>query len=198
MSQVADAAGDLPVVDVVIGPAGSGKSAVSREIATRSVAAYLDKDSLAKEFVEALLAGAGHDPRDRDNNPWYTEQVMPLEYAALLRVAGDNLRLGRSVVLDAPFGAYLDQPDFLVRQAATHGWPPALWRVVHVVTDGETVRRRVVERGYSRDSWKLAHWDEFWTGASGRECSWHGAEHVVVDNSGDHPDLAALGLAAGV
>lgn len=181
-----------PALHVVVGPAGSGKTRVSRELARRAGAAYLDKDSLAGAFTESLLQLAGHDPHDRDNNEFYREQVLPLEYAALLRVAGDNLRLGTSVVLDAPFGRFLADEGYLCAAADRFAWPESRWIVVEVVTDGETVRRRVRERGYSRDTWKLDHWAEFWAGAGGAPCTWRGATHITVDNSGDEPDLSAL------
>ncbi|WP_028661356.1 AAA family ATPase [Nocardioides insulae] len=181
-----------PTVHLVIGPAGSGKSRVSRELARRSRAAYLDKDTIAGEFTERLLAAAGHDPHDRDNNAYYRDQVLPLEYAALLRAVGDNLRVGTSVVVDAPFGRFLDDPEYLREAAQRWAWPPARRVVVQVATDGETVRRRVAERGYGRDTWKLAHWEEFWRGAGAPTCAWTGAERIVVDNNEDDPDLSAL------
>ncbi len=87
----------------VIGPAGSGKSTVSTLIARHLRAAYLDKDSVATLFTEALLTAHGSDPHERDNNEYYQHVVMDLEYQTLLRLAGDNLRVGTPVVLDAPF-----------------------------------------------------------------------------------------------
>ncbi|HEY9352602.1 MAG TPA: AAA family ATPase [Nocardioides sp.] len=184
--------GPRPTLHVVIGPAGSGKTWVSQDIARRTGSAYLDKDTMTSEFTERLLEQAGHDPHDRDNNAFYREHILPLEYAALLRAAGDNLRLGTSVVLDAPFGQFLQDPDFLVEAAKRHDWPDARWVVVEVVTDGETVRRRIERRGYARDTWKLAHWAEFWSRAGSVDCAWSGVSRIRVDNTGDQPDLGAL------
>ena len=48
----------------VVGPAGSGKSTASKLIAKRLGAAYLDKDTVATGFTEAILTLAGS---DRDN-----------------------------------------------------------------------------------------------------------------------------------
>jgi predicted kinase len=42
---------------------------------------------------------------ERESNSFYREMVMPAEYEAIFAVAGDNLRLGLSVVIDAPFAA---------------------------------------------------------------------------------------------
>ena len=177
----------------VIGPAGSGKATVSTLIARRIGAAYLDKDSVATAFTEALLEAAGSDKNERDNNPYYQDVVMGLEYATLLRLAGDNLRLGNDVVLDAPFVRYFPEEDYLERAAAAHDWPAdVVITVVHVTVDGALVRDRVDSRGYGRDAWKLAHWDEFWATAQAADCRWRGAHHVLFDNSASGADPAAL------
>lgn len=182
-----------PRVHLVIGPAGSGKSSVARLIAERSGAAYLDKDTACTRLTEALLAAAGTDPAERDHNPYYRSVVMDLEYATLLDLAGDNLRLGRPVVLDAPFGRYFDDPDYLVTVADHHGWPPGTeCVVVRVTVDKETARARVRARGYARDASKLADWDAFWDKASRAECRWAAARHLELDNSADGIDMDAV------
>ena len=182
-----------PKLYFVIGPAGSGKSTVSTQIARHSHAAYLDKDSVATFFTEALLELAGTDKHERDNNEYYQRAVMDLEYRTLLRLAGDNLRLGSSVVLDAPFVRYFPQADFLERAAVEHSWPTDVEIVVvHVTVDGSRVKDRVVDRGYERDAWKIAHWDEFWASAQAAECAWRGAHHVLFDNSADGETSARL------
>ena len=73
---------------------------------------------MSARFVEAALVAAGYDPGDRESNPFYRTHILPLEYDSLLDVAGDNLRIGRSVVLDAPFSPYLSDPDFITRVRA--------------------------------------------------------------------------------
>ena len=182
-----------PKLYFVIGPAGSGKSTVSTQIARHSHAAYLDKDSVATFFTEALLELAGTDKHERDNNEYYQRAVMDLEYRTLLRLAGDNLRLGSSVVLDAPFVRYFPQADFLERAAVEHNWPTDVEIVVvHVTVDGSRVKDRVVDRGYERDAWKIAQWDEFWASAQAAECAWRGAHHVLFDNSADGETSARL------
>lgn len=173
-----------PQVFIVIGPAGSGKSSVSKALAAEFGTVFLDKDVVCGPLTEALLEIAGTDPAGRDDNPVYQDRVMDLEYQTLLAIAGDNLRLGRSVVLDAPFGRDLPEADFLTANASAHGWPDAEWIVVRVAVDGESVRRRVEARGLSRDRWKLENWDEFWTRASAVDCRWTGATVVHVDNAG--------------
>lgn len=178
----------MPFLVFVLGAPAVGKSNCAKLIAKKLGAAYLDKDTVVTGFTEAVLTLAGTDPDGRDENPYYQDHVMDLEYETILRIAADNLRLGLSVVLDAPFGRYLGRPDFL------SGWSEVLeWGedvspvVVHVDADGETIRERMTQRGLDRDSWKLAHWDEYWASQSwskGAVCRWKGARQFHLDNSG--------------
>lgn len=173
----------------VIGPAGSGKSSVARVLAAEVAATYLDKDTACTHLTEALLSLAGTDKDERDHNAYYQSVVMDLEYRTILDLARDNLDLGRSVVLDAPFGRYLDDPHFLTSRP----WPAGVdLVVVQVRVDGETARRRIQDRGYARDRSKLADWNSFWDKASAIECRWEGATRLVFDNVTDGVDRAAV------
>jgi len=187
-----------PTIYFVIGPAGSGKSTVAALLAKRCRAAYLDKDSLVTYFTEALLEQAGGDPHERDNSEFYQRTVVDLEYATLLRVAGDNLRLGLSVVLDAPFGRYFAREDYVERAAEDNRWPAGTEAVViHVSAGSSKVRERVVARSLERDNWKLDHWDDFWANAHAVSCVWRGVRHVSFDNSTEGVSTEDLDRAVG-
>ncbi|MGM9473457.1 AAA family ATPase [Pseudarthrobacter sp. YS3] len=181
-----------PKVFFVIGPAGSGKSSVSRQIARRFGAAYIDKDTAATGFTELLLKLNGSDPNERDNNDFYQSTIMPLEYAAILDLTRDNLLTGNSVVLDAPFGKYFSDNDYLTKIRVRHQWPEAELVVVHVRLAGEALRQRLISRGYPRDEWKLSNWETFWAGAQAHSCHWRGATHIDFDNSASETDLTAF------
>lgn len=175
----------------VTGPAGSGKSSVARLLATHFAAAYLDKDTVCTHLTEALLAAAGTDPDERDQNAYYQSVVMDLEYRTMLDLARDNLEVGRPVVLDAPFGRYLGDPRFVTETVAR--WPAGVAVVVvQVRVDGETARRRVEARGLARDRSKLADWESFWEKASAVQCRWEGARRLVYDNATDGVDRDAV------
>ncbi|MGP3942556.1 AAA family ATPase [Streptomyces sp. 6N106] len=181
-----------PPVFVAIGPAGSGKSHVARELARRLRAVYLDKDSLAGDLVDAALELVGRRAGGREDDPTYTERLMPAEYKALFATAADNLQLGLPIVLDAPFAAYLGNPDFLTVSADQASWPagtPVV--VVEVRASAETVRTRLTQRGLPRDRAKLADWPAFWQRLGTQNCAWPGARHIVVDNDAE-PDLDAV------
>jgi predicted kinase len=187
-----------PLLTVFTGPAGSGKSSVALAFARRHGAVYLDKDSLAGGFVGELLRVGGIDPDARDENEYYGQRVMGLEYDALLSVAGDNLRIGRHVVLDAPFARYLADASFLESMSLKRGWPAGLRVVVVQVSVPPGLRReRLRQRGLDRDTWKLENWEQHESAAPG-ECTWSGAHVVTFDNSGPTVDVTPLDAALGV
>jgi predicted kinase len=176
-----------PKVFIVIGPAGSGKTTIAQQTAKEHGAAYLDKDRIWGRLVEFALKAAGHDPSDRESNGFYRGNVLPLEYETLMDVAGANLRLGRSVVLDAPFGAYFAVPDYLTRAAEEFDWPPTETTVVRVQVPQDVLRGRLIQRGLERDRWKLAHWDEYWATYASLDCTWSGVRFLDLNNEKSLP-----------
>jgi predicted kinase len=167
----------VPSLRIVIGTAGSGKSTIAQQLARRHSAAYLDKDAMSARFVEAALVAAVYDPGDRESNAYYRDQVLPLEYDSLLDVAGANLRIGRSVVIDAPFSPYLSDPTFITSAAQRFDWPPVdVIEVVRVRVSPAVLQGRLRARGLERDRVKLAHWDEYWAEHGGRPCAWAGVQ----------------------
>lgn len=179
----ATARSGAPFALVVTGSAGSGKSTIAVGIAQRCGATYLDKDSLAGALVDAAMIAQGHSPRERESSAFYRERIMPAEYAALMSVAGDNLRLGRPVVIDAPFAAYLDQPDYFLEATARAGWPAVPLTVMQVFAPEAETRRRLEARGLERDRAKLGDWDAFWSRWGTVSLSWQGVRHLRVDSS---------------
>jgi predicted kinase len=182
---------NAPTLRIVIGTAGSGKSTIAQRLARQHGAAYLDKDAMSARFVEAALVSAGYDPGDRESNAYYRERILPLEYDSLLDVAGANLRLGRPVVIDAPFSPYLSDPTFITAAADRFDWPPIDVEVVRVRVSPATLQHRLRERGLERDRVKLANWDEYWAVHGGLRCAWTGVRLSELSNDAQEAGTAS-------
>jgi predicted kinase len=171
-----------PTLRIVIGTAGSGKSTIAQRLARQHGAAYLDKDTMSARFVEAALVSAGYDAGDREANPFYRDSILPLEYDSLLDVTGTNLRLGRPVVVDAPFSPYLTDPGFITATADRFDWPLVDVEVIRVRVSPETLRARLRRRGLARDQVKLADWDAYWAVHGALRCAWTGVRLLELSN----------------
>ena len=182
---------NAPTLRIVIGTAGSGKSTIAQRLARQHGAAYLDKDTMSARFVDAALVSAGYDPGDREANPFYRDNILPLEYDSLLDVAGANLRLGLPVVVDAPFSPYLSDPTFITAAAERFDWPPIDVEVIQVHVSPKTLQDRLRKRGLERDEVKLAHWDEYWSVHGGLRCAWTGVRLSELSNDAQEAETAS-------
>lgn len=174
---------------IVTGLAGSGKSEVGRRIARSLSAVFLDKDTLSRGFVEALLERHGVDPHDREG-PEYLTGVRPLEYTQLERTAGENLDCGLSVVMAAPYIFQIADPawyEYMVDRADARD---AELAVVWVRCDPRAMQRYLADRNAPRDRWKRLHWEEYLS-----QVHWDrppACPHHMIDNSSANADRAPV------
>lgn len=82
-----------PLVLLIGGYAGSGKSQLSRIVARRTHWPMLDKDSTTRAVVEAALKAIGQSPHDRESDV-YRQLIRPAEYEALITGVLENLDCG--------------------------------------------------------------------------------------------------------
>ena len=138
----------LPVVVLVAGHAGTGKTRFSKQLMARAVAlrrpmVFLDKDTLGGLFSKALMQLHTGDPYDRDSEV-FQRHVRELEYQALLDVALENAALGVDSILCAPFGRECktleSYTSFIERTFAGKAIPLLVW--AHV--EPEEAHRRIL------------------------------------------------------
>jgi len=138
-----------PRLILVMGVAGSGKSALARGILEQIPAVYLDNNFLADAFS----------PGSRTDESYLA--IRDNLYAALYRITGENLRIGNSVLLDAPHIRQAQDPEWcrwIQDLAADAG---AWLRAIRCYCREELLRRRLEARGEERDRWKLENWPAF-------------------------------------
>ncbi len=168
-----------PILTLVGGYAGSGKTEFSRFLSDITGWAFLDKDSITRLMTERLLVSLGGDPNDR-HSELYLSEVRPLEYRCLMETAWDNLHVGTSAILSAPFISELNDEAWFKRlenRCAAKGIDvAAIW----VRCDPESMREYIEFRGAARDAWKLANWDEYVSGL--KTDASPPTAHITVDN----------------
>ena len=150
-----------PTLVLVAGGPGAGKTSLGRALAAQfESGVLLDKDVVNGVWVDDLLVRLNDGQVDRES-PVYLEMLRPLEYRALVATALDNLALGKTVFVVAPFGPELTDREWVRRlKHAVHEAGGRL-RAIWIEVDPETARQRMAERNEARDAWKLANWDRF-------------------------------------
>jgi len=140
-----------PRLILVMGVAGSGKSALARAILEQIPAVYLDNNFLADAFS----------PGSRTDESYLA--LRDNLYAALYRISGENLRIGNSVLLDAPHIRQAQDPEWcrLIQDIAAEAG--AWLRAIRCYCREELLRQRLEARGEERDRWKLENWHAFLT-----------------------------------
>ena len=137
-----------PRVFVVAGPPGSGKSTFGAALARSWPAVLLDQDTLTNPLMSRIgeLVGGGDDL----DHPAFRGPVRQARLDCVLGAARDNLGLGWSVVLVAPFTAELADPSRF-RQVFGSLAGNAAVQLIWVTVPEDVARERRRARGLSRD-----------------------------------------------
>ncbi|MEU4573623.1 AAA family ATPase [Nonomuraea sp. NPDC023979] len=168
-----------PILTLVCGYAGSGKSEFSRFLSEVTGWALLDKDSMTCAMAERLLTALGGDPHDR-HTELYLREVRPLEYRCLLETAFDNLRVGTSAILSAPFIAEMNSPGWMSHLTGQCSAMGADVGVIWIRCDLTSMRRHIEIRRAARDAWKLDNWAAYTSGLDTNNSP--PTAHINVDN----------------
>lgn len=147
---------------LVTSPPASGKTFVSQQLAkVLPHVVYLDKDALIP-LSHRIFIAAGK-PANRSSQ-FFEDNIRNYEYDAILDIAFEALKYEDLVLINAPFTREVRDNDYIIslkKKLADFGAELVL---IWVVTDIEVSHKRMLARNSPRDTWKLAHWDEYVAG----------------------------------
>ncbi|MFQ5532917.1 MAG: AAA family ATPase, partial [Candidatus Methylomirabilales bacterium] len=132
-----------------MGVAGTGKSDLSKAILEQLWAVYLDNNFLADVFS----------PKSRTDERYLA--VRENLYGALYRITEENLRIGTSVLLDAPHIKQVQDPEWRRSIQRLVDETGARLCVIRCYCREQVLRDRLEMRGEGRDRWKLENWEKF-------------------------------------
>lgn len=147
---------------LVTSPPASGKTFVSQQLAKKLPhIVYLDKDALIP-LSNRVFHVAGEE--NNRSSAFFEEHIRNYEYIAILDIGFEALEYADLVLINAPFTREVRDNDYIRDLRTKLAQRGAELIVIWVETDIEVSRQRMIARNSSRDTWKLANWDEYVAG----------------------------------
>jgi tRNA uridine 5-carbamoylmethylation protein Kti12 len=144
---------------IVTSPPACGKTYVSKQLATAlSHVVYLDKDTLIPLSKQIFIAAGKEYDRSSD---FFNKNIRDYEYEAIVALALEALNYDNIVLVNAPFTKEIRDTGYINGLKAKLKEKNTSLVVIWVETSIEVCRQRMFERNSDRDTWKLAHWDEY-------------------------------------
>lgn len=144
---------------LVTSPPACGKTRLSKKLATAlSHVVYLDKDSLIP-LSKQIFKVAG-EPYDR-SSAFFEREIRDIEYEVIVDMGLEALKYDDVVLINAPFTREIRDLDYINALKARLADANARLTIVWIVTPPEVCHARMIHRNSDRDTWKLAHWDEY-------------------------------------
>lgn len=149
---------------IVTSPPACGKTYISKELAKRlKHVVYLDKDTLIP-LSKQIFAVAGQ-PYDRSSQ-FFEDNIRNYEYDCIVALAFEALDYDDIVLINAPFTREIRDLDYICRLRSRLAEKNAKLVTIWVETSPDIVHERMIKRNSDRDTWKLAHWDEYIAGCN--------------------------------
>ena len=144
---------------LVTSPPASGKTYVSQQLAkSLHNIVYLDKDTLIP-LSNRIYHVAGEEINR--SSTFFEENIRNYEYITILDIGFEALKYADLVLINAPFTREVRNNEYIKNLRAKLTEYDADLVVIWVETDIEVTRQRMINRNSPRDTWKLAHWDEY-------------------------------------
>jgi len=144
---------------LVTSPPASGKTYVAKKLgeALRQVV-YLDKDVLIKLSKQIFVVAGQEYNRSSD---FFNENIRDYEYETIVELAMEALNYDDIVLINAPFTKEIRDLNYIKKLKASLKAKNASLVVIWVKTSIHVTHQRMIKRNSDRDTWKLAHWDEY-------------------------------------
>lgn len=149
---------------LVTSPPACGKTFISKEIAQAlEHVVYLDKDTLI--VLSKQIFKVAQEPYNRSSE-FFEENIRNYEYMAIVDLALEALTYEDNVLINAPFTREIRDSGYMQNLKELVRAKGAKLIVIWVETLPEICKQRMIERASDRDSWKIAHWEEYIKGVN--------------------------------
>ena len=149
---------------LVTSPPASGKTYIAKKLAEalRHVV-YLDKDTLIKLSKQIFVVSG--EEYNRSSN-FFNKNIRDYEYETIVALALEALNYDDIVLINAPFTKEIRDLNYIKNLKSILKENNASLVVIWVETSIDVTQQRMIERNSDRDTWKLAHWNEYISGTN--------------------------------
>ncbi len=123
----------------------------------------LDKDTLI--VLSKQIFKVAKEPYNRSSE-FFEENIRNYEYMAIVDLALEALTYEDNVLINAPFTREIRDAEYMQNLKELVRAKGAKLIVIWVETLPEICKQRMIERASDRDSWKIAHWEEYIKGVN--------------------------------
>lgn len=167
---------------IITGCAGSGKTTIGKELAKHLGYAYIDKDTVTRDYTDFILTQLGSFAGDRESD-LYKNQILPIEYKVTFKVCREVIENGDSVVLTIPFiGQIRDWSKWISLKKEAGIMEDIDVKFIWIKHDIDTEKKNILKRGAVRDTYKINHWDEYTESVEGIEPSAEFDAYIYVND----------------
>ena len=147
---------------LVTSPPGCGKTYVSKQLAKAlKHVVYLDKDTLIP--LSKQIFAAAHEEYNRSSS-FFEEYIRDYQYETIVDLALEALEYDDIVLINAPFKEEIRDEKYIQNLKSRLKEKNASLVIIWVEATMEVCKQRMIARNSDRDTWKLAHWDEYIAG----------------------------------
>lgn len=144
---------------LVTSPPACGKTFVSKELSKAlQHIVYLDKDTLIP-LSKVIFQVAGEEINR--SSDFFEKYIRNVEYEVIVNQALEALDYDDLVLINAPFTREIRDKQYIQQLKDLLIEKNAKLVVIWVETSIEVCKERMIARNSERDTWKLAHWDEY-------------------------------------
>ncbi|MDO5155690.1 MAG: AAA family ATPase [Eubacteriales bacterium] len=167
---------------LVTSPPACGKTYISKQLAKAlKNCVYLDKDTLIVLSKQIFKVAGEEYNRSSD---FFQREIRDYEYYCVLDLAMEALEYNDTVLINAPFSDEIRDKNYMRELSEKLAKIGTKLVVIWAHTRVEVCKERMIKRGSDRDTWKLAHWDEYVA-----RCNYTKPEHIkdliVFENSSE-------------
>jgi aminoglycoside phosphotransferase family enzyme/predicted kinase len=146
--------GSEPMVIIIMGRIGTGKSTVAGELSLALGCEYLDSDIVRKDLAGVDLTAH---PDENTRNELYSDKMTDRTYEELARQSVKQAREFKSCVIDATFGSYKRRLA-LRNTLKSHR---IRYRFIELTASDDAIKRRLFERQDSKNEVSDARLENF-------------------------------------